>query len=42
MGSDLTSLLVVVAGFAVQAIVITLSKVRTLKSLSDARDGSGV
>ena len=42
MGSDLTSLLVVVAGFALQAIVITFSKVRTLKSLSDAREGSGV
>jgi predicted MFS family arabinose efflux permease len=39
MGSDLTSLLVVVAGFAVQAIVITFSKVRSLKTLSQAREG---
>ena len=40
MGSDLTSLLVVVAGFGVQATVITFSKVRSLKSLSQARDGT--
>lgn len=38
-GSDLTSLLVVVAGFTLQAIVITLSKVRSLNSLSEAREG---
>ncbi len=40
MGSDLASLLVVVAGFSVQAILITLSKVRSLKSLSEAQEGS--
>jgi hypothetical protein len=40
MGSDLTSLTVVVAGFGVQAIVITLSKVRSLRSLDQARDGA--
>ena len=40
MGSDLTCLLVVVAGFVVQAIVITFSKVRSLRSLSQARDGT--
>ena len=39
MGSDLTSLLVVVLGFAVQAIVITLSRVRSLNSLSEAQEG---
>jgi predicted MFS family arabinose efflux permease len=39
MGSDLASLLVVVAGFSVQAI-LTLSKVRSLKSLSEAQEGS--
>ena len=38
-GSDLTCLLVVVAGFAIQAVVISLSKVRSLKSLSEAREG---
>ena len=38
LGSDLTSLLVVVAGFAVQAILITLSRVRSLKSLSEAQE----
>lgn len=40
MGSDLASLLVVVAGFAVQAIVITFSRVRSLKSLSEAQEAS--
>jgi hypothetical protein len=40
MGSDLISLTVVVAGFGVQAIVITFSKVRSLKSLEQARDGT--
>ena len=40
MGSDLVSLLVVVAGFAVQAIVITFSRVRSLKSLSEAQEAS--
>ncbi len=40
MGSDLASLLVVVAGFSVQAILITRSKVRSLKSLSEAQEGS--
>ena len=40
MGSDLASLLVVVAGFAVQAILITLSRVRSLKSLSEAQEAS--
>lgn len=40
MGSDLASLLVVVAGFAVQATVITLSRVRSLKSLSEAQEAS--
>lgn len=39
MGSDLACLLVVVAGFVVQAIVITFSKVRSLKSLSEAQVG---
>jgi hypothetical protein len=39
MGSDLTSLCMVVAGFTLQAIVITLSRVRSLKSLSEAREG---
>ena len=37
MGSDLTCLLVVVAGFVTQAIVITFSKVRSLKTLSQAK-----
>jgi hypothetical protein len=32
--------MVVVAGFGVQAVVITFSKVRSLKSLSQARDGA--
>ena len=36
MGSDLTSLSFVLSGFAVQAILITFSRVRSLKSLSDA------
>jgi predicted MFS family arabinose efflux permease len=39
MGSDLTSLMVVVAGFTLQAIVISLSRVRSLNSLSEAREG---
>ena len=39
MGSDLACLLVVVAGFVIQAIVITFSKVRSLKSLSEAQEG---
>jgi dipeptide/tripeptide permease len=38
MGSDLISLMVVVAGFGVQAIVIFFSKVRSLRSLSEARN----
>jgi predicted MFS family arabinose efflux permease len=36
--SDLTSLLVVVAGFSVQAIIISLSRVRSLKSLSELQE----
>jgi predicted MFS family arabinose efflux permease len=40
MGSDLACLCVVVAGFVVQAIVITFSKVRSLKSLSEAQERS--
>jgi hypothetical protein len=36
--SDLTSLLVVVAGFSVQAIIISLSRVRALKSLSELQE----
>jgi len=36
--SDLTSLLVVVAGFSVQAIIISLSPVRALKSLSELQE----
>jgi predicted MFS family arabinose efflux permease len=39
MGSDLACLFLVVAGFVVQAIVITFSKVRSLKSLSEAQVG---
>jgi predicted MFS family arabinose efflux permease len=38
--SDLTSLLVVVAGFSVQAIIISLSRVRALKSLSELNEKS--
>ncbi len=38
MGSDLTSLLVVVLGFSVQAIVISFSRVRSLKSLREASE----
>jgi predicted MFS family arabinose efflux permease len=38
-GSDLTSLLLVVLGFSIQAIVIGCSRVRSLKSLSEAREG---
>ena len=36
--SDLASLLVVVAGFSVQAIVISLSRVRALKSLNELQE----
>ena len=38
-GSNLTSLLLVVMGFSIQAIVIGCSRVRSLKSLSEAREG---
>ena len=38
--SDLASLLVVVAGFSVQAIIISLSRVRSLQSLSELRERS--
>ena len=38
--SDLASLLVVVAGFSVQAIIISLSRVRSLQSLSDLQERS--
>jgi predicted MFS family arabinose efflux permease len=38
MGSDTLSLLVVVFGFSIQAIVITLSKVRSLNTLSEAKE----
>lgn len=41
IGTDTISLFVVVLGFSIQAIVITLSKVRTLKSLSEAREING-
>jgi predicted MFS family arabinose efflux permease len=36
--SDLASLLVVVAGFSVQAIIISLSRVRSLQSLSELQE----
>lgn len=38
--SDLASLLVVVAGFSVQAIIISLSRVRSLQSLSELKERS--
>ena len=38
--SDLASLLVVVAGFSVQAIIISLSRVRSLQSLSELQERS--
>lgn len=38
MGSDTLSLLMVVFGFSIQAIVITLSKVRSLNTLSEAKE----